>query len=205
MQPFDRCYTEGGATKPKPRRSTALAAASEATVWALDSELAACATAESVAWCVLAHARQIMSTVLGNVQLIDWKIGYLEIVAQQGFSEEFLKCFERVHHLQGSACGRAILKRKAIVIHDVWADDGFVPYRDIADRARFRSVQSTPIISSSGALYGVVSTHDPLVGRPSEAQLHALEALAMMAANRIVRLKCNGRESSVRETRVIGR
>ena len=46
---------------------------------------------------------------LGNVQLIDWTVGYLEIVAYQGFSDEFLHCFWRVSQLDGSACGRAHL------------------------------------------------------------------------------------------------
>jgi hypothetical protein len=32
----------------------------------------------------------------GNIQLMNWRAGYLEIKAQRGFQDEFLNFFERV-------------------------------------------------------------------------------------------------------------
>ena len=61
-----------------------------------DLNPATCYTLEEVAQWTLRHARRVTHASLGNVQLIDWTVGYLEIVAYQGFSDEFLHCFRRV-------------------------------------------------------------------------------------------------------------
>jgi len=53
------------------------------------AELSACTDFHSVADCLLRTALETMQTPLGNVQLIEWKKGYLEIVAQSGFKQEF--------------------------------------------------------------------------------------------------------------------
>src|SRR5690242_16903328 len=65
---------------------------------------------------------------------------YLEIVAYQGFSDEFLHCFRRVSQLDGSACGRALLLRRTVAIADVLEANSFASYRGVAERAGFRSV-----------------------------------------------------------------
>jgi GAF domain-containing protein len=156
-----------------------------------DLHPATCYTLEEVAQWTLRHARRVTHASLGNVQLIDWTVGYLEIVAHQGFSDEFLPCFRRVSQLDGSACGRALL-RGTVAIADVLEDDSFASYRGVAERAGFRAVQSTPLLSSSGALCGVVSTHSMQTGRLTDQQLCALEDVAARAANRIIRLKERG-------------
>ncbi|UWU69465.1 hypothetical protein N2602_02740 [Bradyrhizobium sp. NC92] len=51
----------------------------------------------------LSEALVITGQKLGNIQLIDWKTGHLEIMAQQGFSEDFLDCFRRVTIRDGCA------------------------------------------------------------------------------------------------------
>jgi hypothetical protein len=46
--------------------------------------------------------------------------------------------------------------RASIMINDVRQDDRFAPFRALAASAGFRAVQSTPLISSSGALLGII-------------------------------------------------
>jgi hypothetical protein len=46
-----------------------------------DLNPATCYTLEEVAQWTLRHARRVTHASLGNVQLIDWTVGYLEIVA----------------------------------------------------------------------------------------------------------------------------
>jgi len=133
----------------------------------------------------LSEALVITGQELGNIQLIDWKTGHLEIVAQQGFSEEFLDCFRRVTIRDGCACGRALFNRQPVVLDDVTADPRFLPFRDIAERAGFKAVQSTPLITHSGALVGILSTHGK--GVPDEKQLGLIRSLAMRTAGGIVR------------------
>ena len=103
----------------------------------------------------LDRALALADQQLGNVQLIDWNAGYMKIVAQQGFAQDFLDSFRRVTTRDGCACGRALLLRDTVLIHDVTTDRDFLPYRDVARRAGFRAVQSTPLLSPSGALFGL--------------------------------------------------
>jgi GAF domain-containing protein len=93
----------------------------------------------------LDRALRITNQRLGNIQLIDWKAGYLEIVAQQGFQPDFLDCFRRVTSSDSCASGRALLMRASIMINDVTQDDRFAPFRALAASAGFRAVQSTPL------------------------------------------------------------
>jgi hypothetical protein len=63
---------------------------------------------------LLQRGIDLSQTSLGNVQLMNWEAGYLEIKAQQGFDEGFLGFFERVRIEDGSACARALRNRQAI-------------------------------------------------------------------------------------------
>src|SRR5262249_22759804 len=59
--------------------------------------------------------------------------------------------------------------------------------RIIAIRAGFRAVQSTPLISSSGAFVGVLSTHFPAAHRPTQGELKILKRVGELTANAIIR------------------
>jgi GAF domain-containing protein len=109
----------------------------------------------------------------GNIQILDPATGSLTIIAQSGFSAEFLGYFAAVDD-DRSACGRAAKERAQTVIVDVNADEGFAPHRDIAAASGFRAVQSTPLVDRAGRLLGVVSTHYPRPYSPSELDLQLL-------------------------------
>jgi GAF domain-containing protein len=136
--------------------------------------------------CALAHCLGLCDTELGNIQLIDWNRGYLEIKSQHGFHDEFLKFFQRVSAKQGSACARALRTLEPVVIEDVMVDDDFAPYRHIAYRSGFRAVQSTPVVSSSGATLGILSTHFATPRRPSEKTMNDLKDVARLIADSII-------------------
>ena len=133
----------------------------------------------------LSEALAMTGQKLGNVQLIDWKMGDLTIAAQQGFAQEFLDCFHRVTIRDGCACGRALFNRESIVLDDATIDPRFLPFRNIAERAGVRAVQSTPLLTNSGALVGVLSTHG--ARSPTAEQLGLIRNLAMRTADGIVR------------------
>src|SRR5215510_15811733 len=144
---------------------------------------------QSVLDCVLDGGLELTGATLGNVQLMDEGSGFLTIAAQRGFNSEFLDFFQRVNADHFSACGRALRQQRAIVILDVMSDEGFAPCVDIAGRARFRSVQSTPIVSSSGVVLGILSTHFPVPHQPNEREMDAVRSLASLAANAIIRMR----------------
>jgi GAF domain-containing protein len=66
------------------------------------------------------------------------------------------------------------------------ADKEFSPCREVVSHAGIRAVQSTPIISSSGALLGVMSTHFAAPHRPTWIELRELQHTAQIAANALL-------------------
>lgn len=153
------------------------------------TRLLRCTNLQSVLDCVLDGGLQLTGATLGNVQLMDGESGFLTIAAQRGFNDEFLDYFQRVNADHFSACGRALRQQRAIVIKDVMSDENFAPCLAIAERAGFRSVQSTPIVSSSGVVLGILSTHFPVPHQPNEGEMDALRSLASLAATAITRMR----------------
>ena len=155
----------------------------------LFGRLQKCADIRSVLNCALDRSLELTGTCFGNVQLMDWRSGHLEIKAQRGFQSEFLNFFERVKFDHGSACARALRNRDTIVIDDIMTDEQFSPYREIGCRAGIRSVLSTPLVSSSGALLGVLSVHFTMAQRPTDMQVRGMTEAAELAADEIIRLR----------------
>jgi len=120
---------------------------------------------------LLSIALMLHGTRMGNIQLIEPGTGNLRIIAQRGFGLDFLEHFGAVNTENGSACGRAILSRKPVMIPDVRTDPQFAVHLDIAEGAGFRAVQSTPLISRDGAFLGVLSTHFRTPGRLPPSKL----------------------------------
>jgi GAF domain-containing protein len=89
----------------------------------------------------------------------------------------------------GSACARALRNRDTIVIDDIMTDEQFSPYREIGCRAGIRSVLSTPLVSSSDALLGVLSVHFAMAQRPTDMQVRGMTEAAELAADEIIRLR----------------
>jgi GAF domain-containing protein len=160
-------------------------------VQSLREPFSRCADLQSLANGILDLSVALTNADYGNVQLMNWKRGWLEIKAQRGFQDEFLNFFKWVKLDDGTACARAVQDRGAIIIEDVAADVQFSPYLQIARRAGFRAVQSTPLVSTSGALVGIVSTHFRRQHRPDPPQIVALNRMAQMAADRIIALRAH--------------
>ena len=145
-----------------------------------------CLDIQSVVDFTLSQGLSLSEAELGNVQLMDWKFGYLRIASQHGFGEEFLTFFKSVATRDGSVCARALRRREPIIVEDVMSDVEFASCQPIACRAGFRAVQSTPIVSNNGAFIGVLSTHFPSLHRPSVTTMVALKALAQAAADAVI-------------------
>jgi GAF domain-containing protein len=164
----------------------------------LPDPIARCNDVQVILGWLLQKGMDLSHTRLGNVQLMNWNAGCLEIKLQSGFDSAFLDFFARVRIEHGSACARALRCRQAIVIEDITADEEFKCCREIVSQAGVRAVQSTPMISSSGAILGIVSTHFPVCHRPTKMELHNLQHTAQVAANAIVRARAHQCSSAER-------
>jgi GAF domain-containing protein len=158
--------------------------------------LAASAEMRLVCEALLQQSLALTGAPLGNVQLVDWRAGELNVVAQLGFQSDFLRFFARVNYQDSCACAQALATRAPIVVADVMSDAAFAPYRDIADRAGFRAVQSTPLISSSSALVGMVSTHFPAAHAPTDQELASLREAGRQTADMIIAQRARRRRMS---------
>ena len=165
----------------------------------LRQDLQGCSDAMFVLESALHRSLQLTGAPLGNIQLMDWRTRSLSIVTQHGFNDAFLRTFRRVTPDSGSACGRAIRTHAPIVIGDVLCDPEFAPYRALALENGFRAVQSTPLVSSSGAFLGVVSTHFPVPHRPSDREMLAIARLSEITANALIRQRAIARATDWRD------
>ncbi len=121
---------------------------------------------------------------MGNVQLLDATTGALYIHAHRGFMRPFLQFFERVEHASDSACGAAAATAERVVVPDVCRSPMFdnIEALDVLLAAEVRAVQSSPLMSSSGELVGVLSTHYAEPRRLSENDHRVLDMLVANSA-----------------------
>jgi PAS domain S-box-containing protein len=146
---------------------------------------------------ILESCMEIVHAPMGNVQMYDAARNTLEIVAQSGFKQEFLDHFKLVSAADPTACGRALATRDRIIIEDVEHDGEFAPLRAAARAAGFRAVQSTPLVSRSGELLGVVSTHFREPHRPGPREMGMLDLYLVHATDNIERIRA---EEKLRES-----
>jgi two-component system, sensor histidine kinase len=134
----------------------------------------------------------------GNVQLYDANSKCLHIVAQHGFSPEFIKHFATVQAADNSACARALKSGERVVIADVTRDAAYAEHQEVASRAGYRGVQSTPITGRDGTVKGVLSTHFRTPHRPAERDLQLTDLYMRLAAQLLERVQ---NEEAVRAAR----
>lgn len=154
----------------------------------LDRQLDDCSEPADIWSCALDATISVQGAQLGNVQLLDAGRRHLTIAAQRGFRPNFLETFRVVSADDGSACGRALRDQSSVVIADVERDVAFVPFRDVAAEAGFRSVQSTPMRAKELGVIGIISTHFERPHAPTEIEMLQARLYGRAAADRFVEL-----------------
>lgn len=134
---------------------------------------------------ILEKAINLTGADMGTFQLFDAETNMLKITAQHGFRQPFLDFFADVHAGHGAACGTALEQRQRVIVEDVTTSPVFVgtPSLDIMLAAGVRSVQSTPLVSRTGELVGMLATHYREVRQADEIDLGFIDLLAGQSAN----------------------
>jgi hypothetical protein len=120
---------------------------------------------------------------MGNIQIMDPRLGALVIHVQRGFRAPFLEFFKTVD-VGHAACGNALLTGRQIVVKDT-ADSPVFPDSttiEVMLDAHVRAVQSTPLIGRSGRILGVLSTHYRRVRVLGPEELQVIDRFARWAA-----------------------
>lgn len=131
----------------------------------------------------------LMEGDLGNIQLYDPARGTLSIVAQRGFSAEFIKVLGTVTINDQTAGARSLRDGRRIVIRDVNTEASYAPYRAVAALAGYRAVQSTPLIGRDGEYLGALLTHLHEPRDFSTREVRVLDLYSKQAAGAIMRAR----------------
>jgi PAS domain S-box-containing protein len=114
--------------------------------------------------------------------------GELLLLAVRGFDPQATKHWEWVRADSPCVCGEALRTGRRVVVPNV-AESSFISGDDrrVYLEAGMQAVQSTPLLSRSGAILGMISTHWRRPHQPSERDLRLLDILARQAADLIER------------------
>ena len=157
---------------------------------------------------VLNVAMEICGADKGTVQLVDTESGGLRLTAHRGFDAPFLEFFADVNR-PDSACGRAMQTQQRVIVEDITQSEIFADQSSLEPMldAGVRAVQSVPLISSTGNLLGMISTHFAEPHRATEQELRLMDLLARQTADYLERKRVEeereqllSREHELRQT-----
>src|SRR6516162_4983982 len=138
---------------------------------------------------ILDAAMSVMSSDMASMQLLDPERNQLQLLAWKGFHPQSAIFWKWVHLDSASTCGLALFAGSRMVVPDVETCDFMAGTADLDEyrRSNIRAVQSTPLVSRSGQLLGMISTHWREPHQPTEVALRRLDVLAQQAADLIER------------------
>jgi two-component system CheB/CheR fusion protein len=138
---------------------------------------------------ILDAAIVLMRSDAGSIQMVDAEHGDLRLLVWQGFHPESAAFWQRVNLNSNGSCGEALRTGERVVVPDTEACAFMAGAPDLEEcrRSGIRAVQSTPLVSRSGRLLGMFSTHWRQPYEPRERDLRLLDVLARQAADLIER------------------
>jgi PAS domain S-box-containing protein len=148
---------------------------------------------------MLDAAMSLMSSDMACLQLFDPKRNQLRLLAWKGLHPRSAIFWEWVSFDSASVCGLALSAGCRVVVQDIETSESIAGTPDLNEfrRSNIRAVQSTPLVSRSGHLLGMISTLWREPHQPTERALRLLDVLARQAADLIERGKA---EAALRES-----
>jgi signal transduction histidine kinase len=128
---------------------------------------------------------------MGSVELYDAQGNNLQIAAQRGFDDGFLKPYGQVDVNKDSDWGVALRDAKRVIVEDTESDQAHARRREAARAGGYRAMQCTPLYSAGGTPLGLLSTHFRTPHVPGERELRMLDLYAARAADVIARMQAH--------------
>jgi GAF domain-containing protein len=140
-----------------------------------------------------------MSSDMASMELLDPERNQLRLLAWKGFHPQSAAVWEWVHFHSTTTFGLALSAGCRVVVPDIETCDLLAGTADLHEyrRSHIRAVQSTPLVSRTGELLGMISTHWREPHQPSERALQRLDIIARQAADLIERGRA---ETALRES-----
>ncbi len=149
---------------------------------------------------VLDAAIDLMSADKGSMQVFHPERGELRLLVQRGFDPAVAGRWEWVGYDFATTCSMALLTGDRVIVPDFEACEIMAGTADLDAfrRSDVRAGQSTPLMSRSGGLLGMVTTYWKKPHRLTDRALQPLDVLARQAADLIERTEA---EQALRESR----
>ena len=200
MEPESGLYHEkrrqgsGAANMESGARGQPLGEMAERRFRDVSAHLAAGRTLEALYEHFLDTAIAILHSDFASVQVFypeRGAKGELRLVGHRGFGAAAVERWEWVGPAHRTACGEALRSGRRIAVPDVRKCDFMMdgPDLEVYLATGIRAVLVAPLLSRSGSLLGVVSTHWSEPHEPSASECHALEGVARLAADSIEGLR----------------
>jgi PAS domain S-box-containing protein len=141
---------------------------------------------------ILDTAMAILQSDFASIQMFHPERGTngeLRLLGHRGFNAQAAKRWEWVDSSSRTTCGEALRIGRRVAVADVRRCDFMAESDDLEGylAGGILAVQTTPLVSRSGALVGMVSTHWREPHELSASELRALDILAQQAADLIER------------------
>jgi signal transduction histidine kinase len=117
--------------------------------------------------------------------------GELRLLGYRGFTEEAARFWEWVSPASQTSCGEALRTGQRVAAPDVQKCDLIADSEDMKMylQTGIRAVQTTPLLSRSGKLLGMISTHWREPHELTRSEIRTLDILARQAADLTERLQ----------------
>lgn len=134
-------------------------------------------------------ATLVMRSDFGSMQRYDPAKGALQLLAHAGLNEEAVDFWQWVPAGRATSCGKALQQGERVIVPDFGAAAFMEGSADLAAfrKAGVRAAQSTPLLTRSGRLVGMITTHWSHPCQPRERDLRLLDIIARQAADLIER------------------
>ncbi|MCZ2075030.1 MAG: PAS domain S-box protein [Bryobacterales bacterium] len=141
---------------------------------------------------MLVAALAILNADFASIQILHAERGpegELRLLSQRGINGPAAAIWEWVRSASTSSCGLALRTRQRAVTSDIEHCDFLAGTADLETfrQTGIRAMQTTPLLSRSGALLGVFSTHWRKPHTLSASEVRSLDILARMTADLIER------------------
>jgi signal transduction histidine kinase len=130
-----------------------------------------------------------MESQFASMHALDPGGGSLRLLSAQGFGAAAIRAFATADVSQPGTFGAALRLGERVVVGDIAAavETRSSPELQACLRFGIHTMQSTPLVSRSGRMLGVLSTYWDNTCTPSERQLRLLDVLARQAADLVER------------------
>ena len=144
---------------------------------------------------ILDAATSIMNSDFASIQMFYPDRGALRLLSHRGYNDDSVRRWRWVYPGTRSTYGEALRTGQRVAVEDVRVCDFISDPDDLEEYLGegIHAGQTTPLVSRSGTLLGMVSTHWREPHKMSATEFTALDILARMAADLIERSRAEER------------